>query len=141
MKKSVIRLTEQDIRNMIREAVENILCDDTNNDNSLSIPQLEDWVGYSFDPEDPSSFINDFYMCFMDVISNARDRENGIEPTAISDYEDLTVEQLEPYIPVLRKAAEESLQKLFLEYKKKVEESYQILNKCEILLNQYKQGR
>ena len=128
-------ISDQDIRNIIREAVQNILTDN----NNPSIEQIEELVGYRFYEDDPLSFIEDFEHCFMDVVENQTIKQRGETPFIKSDYDNLTVEQLEPYIPFLRKQCEQSLQKLFLEYKQKMEQSYKLLDNCVRALQQYKQ--
>lgn len=141
MRKNIIKLSEEDIRNIIKESVNKILTEELSTQDTIQ--ELEDIVGYRFDESEPVSFIDDFYNLLINITQYDYNENNGLSNDFL-DYRDtkgLHIQDIEHYIPILRQTLDECMRNLYQQLQQQMEEGNNILNKCVRLITQVKQNQ
>lgn len=142
MKRNQIKLSEQELRTILKESIYKILSEDNSQKSDEQIiKEIENIIGYHFFEDDPSSFAYDFSTFFIELAQYKFDMETKGESIYEGDFDqDYTVEQLFPYVELLRKALQNHLIKIYQKFQQDIQKSNECLDKCVDAFARYKRG-
>lgn len=142
MKRNQIKLSEQELRDILKESIHKILSEDNSQKSDEQIiKEIENIIGYHFFDDDPSSFADDFSRFFIELAQYKYDMQTKGESIYEGDFDqDYTVEQLFPYVELLRKALQNHLAKLYQKFQQDLQKSNESLNNCVEAYARYKRG-
>lgn len=142
MKRNQIKLSEQELRNILKESIYKILSEDNSQKSDEQIiKEIEDLIGYHFFEDEPLRFVEGFTSFFMDLVQYKFEMETTGESFYEGDFDqNHSVEQTYEYIEPLRKALQNHLTKLYQKIQQDIQNSNDYLNKCVETYVKYKRG-
>jgi hypothetical protein len=124
-------ISSKRLSSIIKESVDKLIAESLYVEHSDFTPtyeqelsELTNILTYTLDWEEPSQIAEEFQSILQEVI----DTENGV---AYDDqFAEYSVEQLRPYIDIIRYTAKEALEFKFNKMKEEFEKTNQTLNNC-----------